>query len=167
MMAGIFGIANYHDFEVYVDQIEKLNTVKFIFRPDNKLFSSLPVMNVVEGAVRAPMPPARALMNDARVRPFNPHRRSATPGAGARKQTPGRRSGSQPSKRQRGDTEHRKVDHSLTDRRLPTFRVISPSDQRLHCAFCGQLTSRMERRAITTSTATECPLSACSAERYA
>ena len=27
----------------------------------------------------------------------------------------------------------------MSDRRLPIFRVISPSDQRLHCAFCGSV----------------------------
>ena len=60
MIVGIFGIANLDDFEVYVDQIEKLNKAKFTFRPEHCLFSSLPTMNVVEGAVQAPCAPCES-----------------------------------------------------------------------------------------------------------
>ena len=137
MMVGIFGIANLDDFEVYVGQIERINTAKFTYRSEHVPFSSLPTMEVVEGAVQAPALPARALVQDPRVRPFNPQRRSATPSAATRKQTPGRRSESQPSKRQRGNPEDREVDESLSDRSMPRFRVVSPSDPRLRCVFCG------------------------------
>ena len=58
------------------------------------------------------------------------------------------------------------VDESSTTRNLPWFQVISPSDPRLHCEFCGKA-GVLEGGELTHYP--EClqfPLNACRVERF-